>query len=69
MSGHVGITKTHELLSRFFYWDSLQRDVEDYVRTCDAFQLNKASTRAYAGKLQPLSIPGRRWEHITMDLI
>eukprot|EP00983_Pelagomonas_calceolata_P030716 964526-Pelagomonas_calceolata.AAC.1 len=69
MSGHVGITKTHELVSRFFYRDSLRRDVEDYVRTCDACQMNKASTKAYADELQPLSIPGRRWEHITMDMI
>ena len=48
----------------------MRTDVEDYVRHCDACQVNKASTKAYAGKLQPqvLSIPGRRWEHITMDL-
>ena len=30
---------------------------------------NKASSKAYACKLQLLSIPGRRGEHITMDLI
>ena len=69
MSGHVGITKTHELVARHFKWENMRADVEDYVRHCDACQLNKASTKAYAGKLQPLPIPGRRWEHITMDLI
>jgi len=47
----------------------MRTDVEDHVRHCDAGQVNKASTKAYAGKLQPLSIPGRRWEHITIDLI
>ena len=69
MSGHVGITKTLHLVSRHFQWENMRTDVEDYVRHCDACQVNKASTKAYAGKLQPLSIPGRRWEHITMDLI
>jgi len=39
------------------------------VKHCDACQKNKAFSKAYAGKLQPQSIPGRRWEHITMDLI
>ena len=39
------------------------------ARHCDACQTNKASTKADVGKLQPLSIPGRRWEHITLDLI
>jgi len=47
----------------------MRKDVENYVRECDACQLNKASRLACAGKLQPLPIPGRRWEHITMDLI
>ena len=39
------------------------------MKHCDACQKNKAFSKAYAGKLQPQSIPGRRWEHITMDLI
>ena len=69
MSGHMGINKTLHLVSRHFQWKNMRTDVEDYVRHCDACQVNKASTKAYAGKLQPLSIPGRRWEHITMDLI
>ena len=68
MSGHVGITKTLQV-SRHFQWGNMRTDVDDYVRHCDACQVNKARTKAYAGKLQPLSIPGRRWEHITMDLI
>ena len=69
MSGHMGINKTLHLVSRHFQWKNMRTDVEDYVRHCDACQVNKARTKAYAGKLQPLSIPGRRWEHITMDLI
>ena len=69
MSGHVGITKTLHLVSRHFQWENMRTDVEDYVRHCDACQVNEASTKAYAGKPQPLSIPGRRWEHITKDMI
>jgi hypothetical protein len=69
MSWHVGITKTLHLVSRHFQWENMRADFKDYVRHCDACQVNKASTKAYAGKLQPLSITGRKWEHITMDLI
>ena len=68
LSGHVGITKTHDL-ARTFLWSDLRADVEDYVRHCDACQKHKVNTRMYAGKLQPLSIPGRRWESVSMDLI
>ncbi|KAJ9513279.1 hypothetical protein QJQ45_001317 [Haematococcus lacustris] len=35
-AGHVGITKTKKLVSRHFYWPGWDKDVEDYVRHCDA---------------------------------
>ena len=60
LSGHVGITKTHDLVARTFLWSGLRADVEDYVRHCNACQRHKVKTRMYAGKLQALSIPGRR---------
>jgi len=69
LSGHLGITKTLKLVSRDFCWPGLSTDVEDYVRHCDACQRHKVNTRMYAGKLQPLSVPGRRWESVTMDMI
>ncbi|KAJ9515863.1 hypothetical protein QJQ45_008753 [Haematococcus lacustris] len=68
-AGHVGITKTKKLVSRHFYWPGWDKDVEDYVRHCDACQRNKPSCLLKAGKLQPLSIPGTRWEHVSMDMI
>ena len=60
LSGHVGITKTHDLVVRTLFWSGLRADVEDYVRHCNACQRHKVKTRMYAGKLQALSIPGRR---------
>ncbi|KAJ9534690.1 hypothetical protein QJQ45_013074 [Haematococcus lacustris] len=68
-AGHVGITKTKKLVSRHFYWPGWDKDVVDYVRQCDACQRNKPSCLLKAGKLQPLCIPGKRWEHVSMDMI
>ncbi|KAJ9532073.1 hypothetical protein QJQ45_003746 [Haematococcus lacustris] len=68
-AGHMGISKTWHGVNRYFTWPGMRKDVEDYVRQCDACQRNKPSTRLKAGKLQPLSIPGRRWESISMDMI
>ena len=65
----MGITKTHDLVARTFLWSGLNADVEDYVHQCDACRRHKVNTRMYAGKLHPLSIPGRRWESVSMDLI
>ena len=44
-------------------------EVHQFVKTCDSCQRNKHLTVKPAGLLQPLQIPDRRWEHVTMDLI
>jgi len=64
-SRHVGISETYHLVARHFEWDTLRVDVQDYVRSC---QRNKAGTKAYAGILQPLPIPGKRWEHVPVNM-
>ena len=68
-SGHFGIKKTQELIQRDFFWPTLQQDVTSYVQTCEECQRNKASNQRSAGLLQPLEIPGQRWERVSMDFI
>ena len=65
----MGITKAHDLVACTFLRSGLRADVEDYVRHCDACKRHKVNTRMYVGKLQPLSIPGRKWEFVSMHLI
>jgi hypothetical protein len=43
--------------------------VQEYVRSCDQCQRNKASNTKTPGLLQPHNIPSRNWEVITMDWI
>jgi transposase InsO family protein len=69
VSGHTGINKTTELLARQFDWPHLRRDVEKYVSTCVTCQANKSSNQRPIGLLQPIPIPKRRWQVVTMDLI
>ena len=69
ISGHLGRTKTLERLSRTFYWPKMQTTVSDYVKTCPACQVNKPSNRLPLGLLQPLPIPTRRWESVSLDFV
>jgi hypothetical protein len=68
-AGHTGMHKTVRLLQRTFWWPAMRSDVERFVGTCVPCQRNKTSTQAPAGLLQPLPIPGRRWEVVSLDLI
>jgi hypothetical protein len=68
-SGHFGIFRTYKKLQEVFYWPNMRKDVERYIKTWDSCQKVKASKQRKVGHLQPLQIPGRRWESISMDLI
>ena len=35
LAGHFSINKTRELIGRKYYWPSLRKDVEAYVKGCD----------------------------------
>ena len=67
--GHVGVNKTARMLGRSYDWPGLRGDVRKYIATCVGCQANKPSNQLPIGLLQPLPIPARRWETVTMDLI
>jgi len=68
-AGHLGIDKTYESISRSFYWPKMIKDVRKYINSCDSCQRNKGTNQQPAGLLQPLDIPNRRWEQVSMDFI
>jgi len=53
-SGHIGVQKTHELISRQVYWKNLYDDIVEYVKQCIPCQRNKPSNQRPHGLLQPL---------------
>ena len=69
ISGHVGVAKTVDLLSRHYYWPKLHQDVKDYVGSCLACQSNKARNANLEGLAQSIPHPPRRWDQVSMDLI
>jgi hypothetical protein len=52
--GHLGTTKTCELVGRQFWWPGLRKDYNDYVRNCEICQQNKPALFKSTGLLQPL---------------
>ena len=57
LTRYFGIDKTRELVSRKYYWPSLKKDVENYVRGCDVCLASKAIRHKPYGDLQSLPIP------------
>jgi hypothetical protein len=69
LSGHLGVAKTTALVTRHFYWPRMHDEIKAYVTSCYSCQANKPSTQRPIGLLQPLPIPERPWQTVSMDLI
>ena len=68
-AGHFGRTKTRKSADRLFWWPSMHKDLEEYVKTCDVCERTKGTSQKPAGLLQPLQIPEKRWESVSVDFI
>ena len=68
-AGHRGIDATVKALEAFFYWPTLRRDADDFVRKCIVCQKMKYDRQKTPGLLLPLPIPDHPWESIAMDFV
>ena len=56
LAGYFGIDKTRELVGRKYYWQSLKKDVKNYVRGCDVCLTSKTFRHKPYGDLQSLLV-------------
>ena len=56
-------------LRETFWWNNMKRQIVQYVSQCLMCQQVKIEHQRPAGFLQPLPIPERKWEDITMDFL
>lgn len=68
-SGHFGILKTTDLVTRRYWWPGLRKMIRTYVNSCDICQRAKTSRHKPYGLLKPLPIPERPWSSISLDFI
>jgi transposase InsO family protein len=68
-AGHQGEQRTYQLAHEFLYWPGMYKSVQHYVQSCQECMLSKARTTRQNGWLQPLPVPEKPWDAISMDLI
>ena len=68
-AGHQGVDRTIGRLVRVAFWPSLVKDVRDYVGSCDACQRNKPPHQYPHAAHQPLEVPNKPWEDVSMDFM
>lgn len=68
-TGHLGRDALIEVVRRRFFWPGLNNDARRFVRNCDVCGRGKVWRQKRQGILQPLPIPQRQWQHISMDFM
>ena len=68
-ASHFGINKTKELIGWKYYWSTLKKDVEAYVKGCDVCLGLKMVRHKPYGDLQSLLVPTHQWKDLSMDFV
>jgi hypothetical protein len=66
--GHFGHDKTFSKLNESYFWPGMREDIKRFMERCRICQHSKGK-RQNAGLYQPLPIPERLWDAISMDFI
>jgi hypothetical protein len=69
ITGHVGCSRTLELISHNYLWPQMSRYISVYVKTCDLCNQTKVQWRRPIGELHPSETPEAPWDVINVDFI
>ena len=67
--GYFGIDKTRELVGRKYYWPSLQKNIENYVRGCAICLASKAVCYKPYRDLLSMPVLTHWWRDLSMDFM
>jgi transposase InsO family protein/predicted aspartyl protease len=68
-TAHPGRAKLQRLVKERFYWEAWSSDVRRYVDNCKSCKRTATRRDKNPGWLQPLPIPMRPWQHLSMDFM
>ena len=65
---NIGRDRTLQLIHNLYFWPTICKEVEKYVRSCKICQVSKG-TATNAGLYMPLPVPTQPWVDISMDFV
>lgn len=68
-AGYFGYLKSLDRAKQNWHWQGMKFDLKRHIKECEVSQRVKSETTTLPGLLQPLSIPSKPWEEISMDFV
>jgi hypothetical protein len=68
LAGHFGQDKTFSQISAFYFWPGMQTDVKNLLKDAGFVNMQKEGGKIL-GLYQPLPIPNRPWDYVSMDFV
>ena len=69
MAGHYGASATYEKIARLYFWPTLAKDVNKYVKECEICQQVNSGRLHKRFKLRSIEIPSEPLELVSMDIL
>ncbi|KAJ9558461.1 hypothetical protein OSB04_013075 [Centaurea solstitialis] len=66
--GHVGRDRTLQLVQSSYFWPTMRKEVDRFIKRCKICQVSKG-TATNAGLYLPLPVPLQPWVDISMDFV
>ena len=67
--GHPGIQKAFEIISSYYWWPKMFKNIKNYVKRCHSCQLVKTVRRPSLGHLHPFGPVNEPYELMGLDTI
>src|ERR1700727_1295409 len=69
IAGHLGRDKMFNTISRHATWETLRKDISEYIKGCSVCQEDKPKRGKQSGTLHPHKVAPYPWHMISIDLI
>ncbi|KAL0269062.1 UNVERIFIED_CONTAM: hypothetical protein PYX00_010797 [Menopon gallinae] len=68
LAGHPGLTKTYNRIKERYEWNSMKKDIKEYIKKCDSCKLNKVNTKPLKSSMQ-ITTSTEPFERLAIDIV
>ncbi|KAM0736907.1 Retrovirus-related Pol polyprotein from transposon 17.6 [Formica fusca] len=69
IGGHKGITKTYNRIRQNYYWSTMKKDIQEYIKNCRNCQIKKLTRVKTKQPMLITDTPGTAFDKISMDVV